>query len=149
MALKAEGLPRLAVTDLSALGTTPQQAAAITDAIVSTLSSRKLFQVISTRDLETLLGAERQRQLLGVCETNPESCASDIGSATVARFVLSGQLAQVGSAFQLSLQMVDTLKAETVARSTRLAPDMESLRTLVPYAAAEATALHFLRLPRG
>ena len=57
----------------------------------------------------------------------------------MARFVLSGQLARVGSAFQISLQMVDTEKAQTVARSTRLASDLETLRSLVPYAAAEAT----------
>lgn len=136
---KAEELPRLAVTDLIPQGATPQQAAAMTDAIVSALASRKLFQVISSRDLETLLGAERQKQLLGVCEVNPDACASDIASATIARFVLSGQLAKVGSAFQLSLQMVDTQKGVTVARSTRLASDLETLRTLVPYAAAEAT----------
>jgi TolB-like protein len=125
--------------DLSAQGATPQQASAMTDAVVSALSNRKLFQVISSRDLETLLGAERQKQLLGVCESNPDACATDIGSATIARFVLSGQLAAVGSAFQLSLQMVDTLKGQTVARSTRLAGDLQTLRTLVPYAAAEAT----------
>lgn len=135
----AEGLPRLAVMDLIAQGATPQQAAAMTDAIVSALASRKLFEVISTRDLETLLGAERQKQLLGVCETTPDACATDIGSAAIARFVLSGQLARVGSAFQLSLQMVDTQKGQPVARSTRLAADLETLRTLVPYAAAEAT----------
>ncbi len=139
LAPKAEGLPRLAVMDLTPQGATPQQASAMTDAIVSALSNRKLFQVISSRDLETLLGAERQKQLLGVCESNPDACATDIGSATIARFVLSGQLATVGSAFQLSLQMVDTLKGQTVARSTRLAGDLQTLRTLVPYAAAEAT----------
>ncbi len=136
---RAEGLPRLAVMDLISVGTTPQQAAAMTDAVVASLSNRKLFEIISSRDLATLLGAERQKQLLGVCETNPDECASDVGSATIARFVLSGQLAQVGSAFQLSLQMVDTQKGQTLGRSTRLAGDLETLRTLVPYAAAEAT----------
>ncbi len=135
----AEGLPRLAVMDLAPQGATPEQAAAMTDALVQSLASRKLFQVISGRDLETLLGAERQKQLLGVCAANPADCATDLASATVARFVLSGQLSQVGSAFQLSLQMVDTEKNETVGRSARLANDLQTLRSVVPYAAAEAT----------
>ena len=138
-AQKADELPRLAVTDLIAQTATAEEALAITDAVVSALSNRKLFQVVSSRDLQTLLGAERQKQLLGVCDANPEACASDVGNAAVARFVLSGQLARVGSAYQLSLQMVDTQKSQTVARSTRLAGDLETLRTLVPYAAAEAT----------
>ncbi len=127
------------MTDLVAQAAGADEAAALTDAVVSALSSRKLFQVVSSRDLQTLLGAERQKQLLGVCDANPEACASDVGNAAVARFVLSGQLARVGSAYQLSLQMVDTLKGQTVARSTRLAGDLETLRSVVPYAAAEAT----------
>lgn len=132
-------MPRLLVGDLVAQGTSSQEAAAITDAVVSSLSSRKLFQVVSSRDLEALLGAERRRELLGVCESDPSACALDLGTASDARFVLSGQLAKVGSAYQLSLQMVDTHKGQPVARSARLAGDLETLRSLVPYAAAEAT----------
>lgn len=137
--VKTEGLPRLAVTDLVAQGTKPEEAAAITDAVVGSLANRKLFTVISARDLETLLSAERRKQLLGVCDATPEACAVDIGAASDARFVLSGQLAKIGSAYQLSLQMVDTQKSLTVARATRLAGDLETLRSVVPYAAAEAT----------
>ena len=136
---KADELPRLAVLDLIPQDTSLAQAAGITDAVVAALSNRRLFEVISSRDMQTLLGAERQKQLLGVCEANPEACASDVGSAATARFVLSGQLSRVGSAYQLSLQMVDTQKGQTVARSMRLAADLETLRSVVPYAAAEAT----------
>lgn len=136
---KPDALPRLAVTDLVAQGATPEEAAALTDAVVSALSSRKLFEVISSRDLQTLISAERRKQLLGVCDANPESCAADIGNASLARFVLSGQLARVGSAYQLSLQMVDTQKTQVVARATRLAGDLQTLRSVVAYAAAEAT----------
>ena len=138
LALKDE-LPRLAVSDLTAQGVSPEQAAAMTDAVIASLSNRKLFQVISSRDVQALVSAERRRQLLGICETDPSACALDLGAASDARFVLSGQLARIGSAFQISLQMVDTQKGQPVARSTRLAADLETLRSLVPYAAAEAT----------
>ncbi len=139
MTVAADQKPRLAVLSIQPQGVPPVQAAAITDAVVAALSSRALFEVISTRDIETALGAERQRQLLGVCEANPDACGASIGDLLSAPFVLSGQLSRVGSAFQLTLQTVDTTKGRAIARSNRLASSLEELQKIVPYAAAEAT----------
>ena len=55
------------------------------------------------------------------------------------RFVLSGALSRLESSFQLSLQLLDTVKGQPLGRSVRIAPDLEVLRAQVPYAAAEAT----------
>lgn len=134
-----DGKPRLLVSDLIAQGSSAEEAAAITDAVVSTLSQRGLFRVVSNKDLQAILGAERQRQILGVCAQDERACASGLGEAAGARFVLTGALSRLGSTFQLSLQMLDTVKGQPVARSTRLAGDLEVLRAQVPYAAAEAT----------
>jgi TolB-like protein len=131
--------PRLFVTALSAQGVEPELARAMTDAVVDALSTRKLFDVVSTKDLETLLGAERQRQLLGVCESDAAACSQGVADAITARFVLSGQLSKLGSVYQLSLQMVDTVKGQPVGRALRLSDDIAKLGALVPYAAAEAT----------
>jgi TolB-like protein len=138
-AARDDELPRLVVTDLVAQGASPQQAAALTDAVVAALSARKLFQVVSSRDIQSLLGAERQKQLSGACAESPDACATDVSAALAGRFLLSGQLSRVGSAFQLTLQMIDSSKGQPVGRSTRIANDLEALRALVPYAAAEAT----------
>jgi TolB-like protein len=131
--------PRLFVAELAAQGVAPGQAAAFTDAVVAALSQRGLFEVVGNRELQTLLGMQRQRELLGICETNPEQCARDVANSLAARLVLSGQLSRIGSAFQLTLQTVDTQKGQPVARSTRLSGSAEELTALVPYAAAEAT----------
>ncbi|MBK7857385.1 MAG: hypothetical protein IPJ65_01930 [Archangiaceae bacterium] len=131
--------PRLFVATLAAQGVDPTEAAAFTDAIGATLASRGLFRVITTKDLESLLGAERQKQLLGVCEADPSACSQNAADAVTARFVLSGQLSRLGTAYQLSLQMVDTEKGQAVARALKLSDDLKTLRALVPYAAAEAT----------
>lgn len=131
--------PRLFVATLAAQGVDPTEAAAFTDAIGATLASRGLFRVITTKDLESLLGAERQKQLLGVCEADPSACSQSAADAVTARFVLSGQLSRLGTAYQLSLQMVDTEKGQAVARALKLSDDLKTLRALVPYAAAEAT----------
>lgn len=135
----ADQKPRLAVLSIQPQGVPPEQASALTDAVVAALSSRALFDIVSTRDIETALGAERQRQLLGVCEANPDACGVSLGDALSAPFVLSGQLSRVGSAFQLTLQTVDTAKGRAIGRSNRLASSLEELQKVVPYAAAEAT----------
>lgn len=131
--------PRLVVNDLTALRAAPEEAAAMTDAVVTYLSGRGLFEVVSPRDVQTLLGAERQKELLGACADDPLACSLDLSKVVSARFVMSGQLARVGSAYQLTLQMVDTERSQAVSRSSKLAGTLEAVRALVPYAASEAT----------
>lgn len=136
------GKPKLAVSDFEAQNVDPAEAAALNDAVVSALKDRGLFQVLSTKDVETLVSAERQRQLLGQCkegEQAEEACALNLGEVIGAPFVLTGSLSRVGSAYQLVLQTLDTQKARLVGRSTRLAADLTTLLLVVPYAAAEAT----------
>nr|WP_228531019.1 MULTISPECIES: CsgG/HfaB family protein [Myxococcaceae] len=135
----AEAKPRLLVTDLSAQGVSAQEAAALTDAVVQSLTERNLFEVLSRRDVETLLTAERQRQLLGTCDARAEACAQDVGGALGARYVLSGSLSKLGPTYELSLQVLDTVKGRPVGRSTRLARELSTLRQLVPYTVAEAS----------
>ena len=136
---RADQKPRLLVTDLTAQGVSAQEAAAFTDAVVQSLTGRNLFEVLSRRDVETLLTAERQRQLLGTCDTTPESCAQDVGGALGARYVLSGSLSKLGPTYELAIQVLDTVKGRPVGRSTRLARELSTLRKLVPYAVAEAS----------
>lgn len=135
----ADQKPRLVVTDLAPLRVAPEEAQALTDAVVTWLTARSPFDVVSTRDVQAILGAERQRQLLGTCGDDGAGCSKDLSALLNARFLLSGQLARVGSAWQLTLQMADTERAQPVGRSSKLAGSLEALRALVPYAAAEAT----------
>jgi hypothetical protein len=131
--------PRLLVSDLAVQGAEASDAAALTDAVVQTLNERGLFQVLSSRDVQTLLTTERQRQLLGACDADASACATDLGSILGARYVMTGALSKLGSTYELSLQVLDTVKARTVGRSTRLARDVETLRRMVPWAVAEAS----------
>jgi len=138
-AAETEMKPRLVVNELVALRVAPEEAQAITDAVITYLSARGLFEVLGTRDIQTILGAERQKQLLGACGDDNLACSVDLSKLVSARFVLSGQLARVGSAYQLTLQLVDTERAQTSGRSSKLAGSLEAVRSLVPYAASEAT----------
>jgi TolB-like protein len=139
LSVSADAKPRLAVTALEAQGVTPAQAAAVTDAVVAALSERGLFDVVSARDLATALSAERQKQLLGVCESNADACNSSLGEVLSAPFIVSGQLSRIGTAFQLTLQTFDAVKGRPAGRSNRVASSLEALQQVIPYAAAEAT----------
>lgn len=136
---QADAKPRLSVTEFIAQGTKPEEAQALNDAVVSYLSGRGLFEVLGPREAQTLLGAERQKQLIGGCESDALGCGLDLGKLVNSRFVLSGQLSKVGSAYQLTLQLIDVVKTGTAGRSTRIADSLGALRDLVPYAVSEAT----------
>jgi TolB-like protein len=134
-----EEKPKLLVMDLQAQGALPEQAAALTAALVQTLSERGLFRVLSTDDAQTVLSAERGRQLMGGCDEEASRCAVDVGELLQARYVMTGSLSRLGGTYELSLQMLDTVKGQPVGRGTRLARDVETLRKLMPWIAAEAS----------
>lgn len=131
--------PKLLVTGLAAQGVSAQEASAFTDAVTAALEGRALFTVIAAKDVQTLQSAARLKQLAGACANEAEGCAADLGGALGARFVLTGSLTRYGETYELSLQTVDTSKSRRTGQSSRLAHDLETLRLLVPYAAAEAT----------
>jgi TolB-like protein len=120
-------------------GLEPAMADALTDAIAAEVSRAGLFDVTSQKDMQTVLGLERQRQLLG-CSDEAASCLTELAGALGARFVLSGSVARLGpDAVQLNLQTIDSVKAQASGRATRIAKDVTALRRSLPYALAEAT----------
>jgi hypothetical protein len=128
--------PKLAVLDVQPVGVEEAQAVAVGDALVQELGRRGFFSVISSKEIRTLLGVERQRQLLGCAES---SCTAELSGALGARFVLQTTLTKLGGSVQLSLMMLDSEKAQTVARAVRIARDAMQLIGLLPWALAEAT----------
>lgn len=133
--------PRLVVMELvPGPGVDAATVAPLTDALASEAVGRGFFEVLSTRDVQTLLGLERQKQLLGCADEAAQSCLAELSGALGARFVLSGSLARLGSTWQLSLTTLDSQKAQPIGRSTRLARSLEELRAGLPWAVAEATA---------
>jgi hypothetical protein len=130
--------PKLIVLDLGAAGgVEPQVASALSEAVATEVASKGFFQVISSKDLQTLIGVERQKQVMG-CSDN-SSCLTELSGAIGARFVMNGSVAKLGDAYQLSLQTLDSATAQPTGRSSRIAKDLAALRAQVPFAVAEAT----------
>jgi len=137
---RAGAKPRLVVLGLNAAGgVEPEVAASLTEAITKEISSRGFFEVMSMAEIQTILSSERRRQVTG-CKENATDCLAELADASGARFVVSGSVAKLGTAYQLSLQTLDTARAQVIGRATRIATDLNTLLSLVPWTSAEATA---------
>jgi TolB-like protein len=137
---KAGAKPRLVVLGLNAAGgVEPEIAASLTEAITKEISSRGFFEVMSMAEIQTIISSERRRQVTG-CKETATDCLAELADASGARFVVSGSVAKLGTAYQLSLQTLDTQRAQVMGRATRIASDLATLLSLVPWTSAEATA---------
>ena len=76
LSLTATELPKLAVLDLQAPGVDASTVLAVQEAVTANASKRGFFQVISSGEIRTLLGVERQKQLLGCNEGT--SCQAEL-----------------------------------------------------------------------
>jgi TolB-like protein len=111
--------PKLVVLEVTpGGGIDPTIAAALGDAITLEIAKRGYFTPTSMKELQTMLGVERQKQLMG-CSEAASQCMAELADAIGARFVLNGSLTRLGDAFQLALQVIDTTKAQPIGRSVR------------------------------
>ena len=131
--------PRLVILDLtSAGGVDPGLAKSLTEALGAEAQRTGYFTVTTQSELATLLGLERQKQIVG-CADDASACTAELAGALGAKFVMSGSVAKFGDdAVQLSLQLQDTEKSRTVGRATRIARDLAALRNGLPWAFSEA-----------
>lgn len=136
VALALTQAPKLASPGWTAVEVNPEKAQFFSLHLAAALRDRGLT-VITAQDISALLGVERQKQLLG-CGDEASSCMAEIASALGAPYVMSGSLTKLEGIFQLNLQVMDSGKARTIGRATKIARDFEGLRALIPWAVAEA-----------
>lgn len=132
-------VPRLLVQEFTVRGVDPATAESIADGVGPEVDRRGYFRSLTTKDVQTILGNERQKALLG-CSPEASTCLTELAGALGAPYVLSGTISQIGPSLQLSMQMLDVSKSVVVARSIRIARDAQTLLQLLPWAVAEATA---------
>jgi TolB-like protein len=136
----ASSKPVLALMGLAAAGGVEAGVAdSLSEAVAAEAARAGYFQVTSQKDMQTMLGLERQKQLMG-CSDASSTCMTELAGALGARFVLTGSVTRLGDAYQLNLQTVDTAKAQPLGRATRIANDLKALRDQIPFALADATA---------
>ncbi len=118
---------RLVVLNLTSSDKSLQSVAESTSELVSTeLSRSKRFEIISQSDVATMLGLERQRQLLG-CAKDGSSCLAELSSAFGSKWLVTGSLARLGKKLRLDLKVINTETNSTPFRDGRTFKDQEGL----------------------
>lgn len=105
LVLTASGPIRLASVGFSQIGLSGEQAAFYSEHFAVKLAEDPTFSVATTKDLGAIVGFERQKVLLG-CSDATSSCMAELAGALGVDGVVTGQIARVGSSFQLSVKVL-------------------------------------------
>ncbi|MBK7862703.1 MAG: tandem-95 repeat protein [Archangiaceae bacterium] len=124
-----QGPPSLAALEVAV--TVPSEkldGSAFTEMLVSAIAQSGLFKVISASEVATLLGVERQRQLMGCGE---DSCLAEISDALGAQYLLQGAVGKVGDNYLVTVRLLDSRRSVVVGRSALQTTDVGLLLSLV------------------
>jgi hypothetical protein len=109
--------PKLAVLQVAGGEGVPQStAAAITEAVVAEVRKQSRAEVITQREISSILSLENQKAMLG-CQT--DACMAELGGALGADRLVAGDLAKLGESFLLHLRVVDVKKVRVAAQADR------------------------------
>lgn len=104
---------KLAAPDWSTVNLSPELSRFYAGEVARVLRAQG-FEVITSRDIETLLGLERQKQLLG-CADEMGSCMAELGAALGCEAILTANLARLDHGFQGSLRIISAQSGQTLA----------------------------------
>lgn len=91
--------------------------------------------IVTEREISAMIGLERQRALLGCSEGN--ECMMELANALGVQGILLGDVAKVGSKFQISLKVIDPGDGRVFSLKSIRANDEEGLIDALSTAAAE------------
>jgi hypothetical protein len=126
-------MPALRMTDIPV-----ERAGFYTEQLAAELIAHRI-RVVTEREISALLGLERQRELLG-CSDGSSACLVELANALGVDGVVLGDVAKVGSRFQVSLRVIDAKNGTSLALASFRAPDEEGVVDGLVKAAATLAA---------
>lgn len=93
-------------------------ARAVSEFTQSELLALGYYEVIGPTEIATLIGIERQRQLMG-CSDDSEACLAEIGGAIDSSRALTGTVSVVGDSALVNLSLLDSRKGKLINRIAR------------------------------
>jgi hypothetical protein len=132
----AAGPGCLASPTWTAVNVQPETAAFYADEFARALRAEGV-KIVTAKDMTTLLGIERQKELLG-CSEGASECMAELASALGCERSLVGQLARIGDGFRGTVRVISTKNGAALAEAPfessdekRLVPALErAARTL-------------------
>ncbi|MGQ0504604.1 MAG: hypothetical protein ACT4TC_04735 [Myxococcaceae bacterium] len=120
--------PLVAVLGLEANKAALDSAPSVSAVIASALAESPQVRLITSQDVSTALGLERQKQLLSTDGNCTDSaCLAELSGAVGARYVVSGRLDKFGAKYVLSTSLFDSVKAASLAKPSADAASEEQL----------------------
>ena len=114
---KASPPSKLAVLQVvNGEGVPTSTAAAITEAVVAEVRKQSRAEVITQREIASILSLEKQKAMMG-CET--DACMAELGGALGADRLVAGDMAKLGESFLLHLRVVDVKKVRVAVQADR------------------------------
>jgi hypothetical protein len=150
---------KLAAPAWTTVNVSPELAGYYAAEVARVLRSQGL-EVTSASDITTLLGLERQKQLLG-CNDDASSCIAELGAALGCDAIITANLARLDDTYQGSLRVLSTKDGKTLVDQPVRADSQKGLadalevaalevaRRLAPAAAAPSRRLWWVPLVAG
>jgi hypothetical protein len=127
---------RLASTGFNAVNVPADVATLYGETFVNKLGATGDLVVLTPKDLSALVGLERQRELIGCAESH---CVAELAGALGVDGVIRGDVAHLGSSWQLNIRIVSGTGEVLYVFERRLRTEDELLDSLGP--AAESARL--------
>jgi hypothetical protein len=129
VAAAPETAPKLASPGLFGLNLDEKATTYYSEQFAQQLALRGL-QVITPREIATLIGLERQKQLMG-CSDDQSSCLAELSNALGADGTVTGTLGRFGTAYQIDLKILSSRNASALAvHSSRVEGEVALLEEL-------------------
>jgi hypothetical protein len=111
----------------------------------ATMLGEEGFRVTTQKDLESVLGLERQRQMMGCGDdATSAACAAELAGALGTDIVVSGSIAKSGDAFLVSIRFLSKEGKPVAAGSTRVIGEVQLLEWLRGQARALAGQMNVM-----
>ncbi len=105
---------RVAVLEIRPLATEAAKAELLSEIALTEASSMPGFDVIGKSDINSLIGFEKQKQVMGCSDDS--ACLAEVGGALGVDFIMVGSLGKIGNMYRIDLKLVETRKARVRGR---------------------------------
>ena len=138
--LAAEAPVRVAVSGLQGVNLSNDALSFYAEHLASNMRAPGLA-VVTAREISTLLGLERQKQLLG-CNENAGACIAELANALGVDAIVVGDVAKFGQTYQVNVKALNASDAKVLAaRSARVEGDVATLDAVASLGRQRAAAL--------